>query len=90
MLSLCCAVAQTIFGEQSTVNQRTGDLVRLASQISSTLDANDQETLNESVQDIRSRLEQVTAAASRRETTLTDGKAAWSHYQVSTLCQQLD
>jgi len=64
------------------VQERLNDLTSLSSQLSATLDTNDQTTLKETVNDIHSRLNVVSAAAHHCERSLLDGVAMWNDFQV--------
>ena len=73
---------QAIFDEESTVQERLSDLTSLASQISATLDINDETTFKATVDDLSRRLNAVSIAASHRETSLLGSVAMWNDFQV--------
>jgi len=75
-------VLQAIFAEQPTVQERLSDLMSLSCQLSVMLDVNDQTTLKETVSDAYSRLNVVSAAAGRRENSLSSSVAMWNEFQV--------
>ena len=78
-------VLQMIFDEEPTVNERISDLISLASQISATLDVNDETTFKENVNDINRRLDVVTVAARHREMSLLNSIDMWNDFQVCFL-----
>jgi len=75
-------ILQAIFDEEPTVQERMNDLMSLASQISTSLDVNDETTFKETVNDINRRLNAVIMAARRREMSLLNSVAVWNDFQV--------
>ena len=67
------------------MQQRLNDLTSLSSQLSATLDTNDQTTLKETMNDTRSRLNMVSAAARHCERSLLNSVAMWNDFQVRRL-----
>jgi len=75
-------VWQMIFDEEPTVQERVSDLTSLASQISASLDVNDETTFKEIMNDINRRLNMVTVVAKHRELSLLDSIDMWNDFQV--------